>query len=356
MKLLYRLCLNWVSCTMLIIFSVSCLNATRVAHNADEISRIIDKIKELEVKTASTLGVSIVNTQTGERISYHGDEHFPMASVFKVPLAVRFLKMVDEQAINLDDTVTITSNDLRPGSGWLIENIHPGDTVRLSKKEIFELMLIKSDNAASDMIMEMVGGPAAVSAQLKKIGIQEVRVDRSIAEVMLDYFGVAKQPAPDSWDFDLICDRLATVSQNDIEEGFKKYLDDPRDTATPEAYADLLRMIYMGKVLKISSTRLLLETLRNVETGEVRLKGKLPAGTVVAHKTGTAGSLNGTNAATNDVGIISLPHANGAIVITVFIKKSESELNVREQAIAEIGRLAYDYWEGNAIQLTSDKQ
>ncbi len=354
MQHLYRFCLNWASIFILMLFSASCLNASRVTYNAEEVNKIIEKIKDLEVKTASTLGVCIVNTQTGERISYRGEESFPMASVFKVPLAVQFLKKVDEGTLSLTDTVSITSKDLRPGSGWLVENVKPGDTLQLSNRQLMELMLIKSDNAASDKIMDMVGGPGAVTAQLKKMGVNGVRVDRSIAEVMLDYFGATQRPELDTWNYDLICDMLATVSQKEIAAGFKKYLSDPRDTATPDAYADLLLLIYKGKALKISSTRLLLETLHNVETGEVRLKGKLPIGTQVAHKTGTAGSYKGVNAATNDVGIISLPQANGAIIVTVFIKQSKVELARREETMAEIGRLAYDYWEGSQIRLTKD--
>ena len=74
------------------------------------------------------------------------------------------------------------------------------------------------------------------------------------------------------------------------------------------------------------------------QTGEARLRGLLPKGTYVAHKTGTIG---GT---TNDVGIIRLPHDKGNVVVVVFVKDSEFEIPQRERAIAHVARSVHDYF------------
>jgi beta-lactamase class A len=78
-------------------------------------------------------------------------------------------------------------------------------------------------------------------------------------------------------------------------------------------------------------------------TGLKRLKGLLPAGTVVAHKTGTSGSADGLTAATNDVGLITL--LNGRhLAIAVFVSDSPADDATREEVIAKIAQVAFNNW------------
>ena len=90
--------------------------------------------------------------------------------------------------------------------------------------------------------------------------------------------------------------------------------------------------------MKTENADLLLDIMRRCRTGDARLKGLLPADTVVAHKTGTIG---GT---TNDVGIITLPDGAGHVAIAVFVKASDKDAASRERAIAEIARAVHDYF------------
>jgi beta-lactamase class A len=83
---------------------------------------------------------------------------------------------------------------------------------------------------------------------------------------------------------------------------------------------------------------LLLDIMRRCETGLTRIKGSLPPGTEVMHKTGTIGMT------TNDVGIMTLPADAGHVVISVFVKSSGKEIPDRERAIAEVSRVVYDYF------------
>jgi beta-lactamase class A len=102
--------------------------------------------------------------------------------------------------------------------------------------------------------------------------------------------------------------------------------------------AALLQRIYRKDLLKPESAEQLLDIMRRCRTGEARLRGILPEGTVVAHKTGTIG---GT---TNDVGIITLPDGAGHVAIAVFVKASEKDVPARERAIAEISRAVHDFF------------
>ncbi len=112
---------------------------------------------------------------------------------------------------------------------------------------------------------------------------------------------------------------------------------------TPAAMVNLLVKIYTADLLSPSSQTLLLSMMERCQTGEGALQGMLPAGTIVAHKTG---SLIGVVA--NDAGIITLPDEAGHLAATVCVQSpeagSESEsAPVCRRIIAQVARSAYDY-------------
>ena len=111
-----------------------------------------------------------------------------------------------------------------------------------------------------------------------------------------------------------------------------------RDTATPQAMAELLQMIWSNKILEKENSELLIDIMSRCQTGEGRLKGILPKDTYVAHKTGTIG------ATTNDVGIIRLPQNKGNVIVVAFVKDSDLTIPERERAIAHVARSVYDYF------------
>jgi len=122
------------------------------------------------------------------------------------------------------------------------------------------------------------------------------------------------------------------------------YLDDARDTATPEAMAGLLARVHWQDLLKKSSAARLVAILERVGTGKDRLKGLLPAGTPVAHKTGTSDETDGVTATVNDVGIITLPGGAGHVVVVAFLSGSRGDAAARAHAIALLGRAVFDHF------------
>ena len=121
-----------------------------------------------------------------------------------------------------------------------------------------------------------------------------------------------------------------------------RYLADPRDTATPNGTVRLLARAFRGELLGKTTTEFLIETMKAATTGPSRLKGLLPEGTVVAHKTGAWGTANGLGGATNDVGVGFLTRGAGEIAVAVFVKGSARQEAARERVIASIKRAAYD--------------
>ena len=114
---------------------------------------------------------------------------------------------------------------------------------------------------------------------------------------------------------------------------------DPRDTATPEALVDLLLKIWRREALSPAQSTVLLDIMAGTESGRRRLRGLLPKGTQVIHKTGTV-----TGIVTNDAGIITLPGSAGHVAIAVMVRESANAIPVQERAIAEIARAVYDHF------------
>jgi beta-lactamase class A len=112
-------------------------------------------------------------------------------------------------------------------------------------------------------------------------------------------------------------------------------LTDPRDTTTPNAMAALLSKFVAGEVVDAPRTEVLMSIMEQTRTGAGRIKGMLPPGTVVGHKTGTGHNI------INDAGYIRLP--DGRILVVVVYTNSPAAISQKEQAIAQIARAAYDW-------------
>jgi beta-lactamase class A len=299
--------------------------------------RLEREIKRLSSLTDGVVGAAATHLETRRKISLHGSERFPMASTFKVPIAVQLLTLVDQGRLQLDQMVTLKASDLHPGSGTLSDLFNkPG--LALSIRNLLELMMLISDNSATDVVLRLAGGPQEVTARIRTLGIEGVRVDRSTAQLIADWSGLATLPPESEWTPELFRRLFSTVSPEERRAAARRSEEDPRDTATPEGMALLLERIHRKDLLQKESAELLLDIMLRCRTGETRLKGILPAGTEVAHKTGTIG---GT---TNDVGIITLPDDAGRVAIAVFVKSAARETAVRERAIAEISRAIHDFF------------
>lgn len=124
----------------------------------------------------------------------------------------------------------------------------------------------------------------------------------------------------------------------------RRFLTDPRDTGTPEGTAQLLARAFRGELLSKRSTARLIKILKATTTFPARIKGLLPPGTIVAHKTGSTETVNGLTAATNDSGIIYLPENRGQLAISVYIKASTRDGASRDRIIARISRAAFDFY------------
>jgi beta-lactamase class A len=269
----------------------------------------------------------------GERVLVNAGDRYPMASTFKIAVAGAILAQVDAGKLKLDQLVAVEPNDIVPSDGIATLASHPG--ISLSVHNLLELMLTLSDNTATDVLTRVAGGPQAATAWVRKQGIEDQRIDRDTANLLRDFFGLPAGPLNQVLEEAVKKDPKLEERGSHPNPAFDK---DVRDTSTPTAMAQLLTKIFNQQTLSASSTKVLIDIMQRCHTGAGRLPGRLPAGTVVAHKTGTIG---GT---VNDVGVITLPEGKGQVVIAVFIKESDKSMEEREKVIAEIARSVRDYF------------
>ena len=329
------------SAAALIVLTVAAPPSAAAQADHGRLEREFARLAELVVCTEAdcdgggTVGVAAIHLESGRAAYLNQVEPFPMASSYKIPVAVRLLSLVDRGELRLDSLVALTPADLHPGSGTLSELFDdPG--VILSVRNLLELMLLISDNSATDIVMRLAGGPAEITEHLRRVGIEGIRVDRPTVELIADYLGIYELPPAEGLTPEAFRARYASTTPESRAAAAERFDADPRDTATPDGMGELLRRLWRGELLSESSTTLLLDIMTRSTTGDARIKGLLPPGTEVAHKTGTIG---GT---TNDVGIVTLPEGAGHVITVVFVKESEREVSDRERAIAHIARAAYD--------------
>jgi len=301
------------------------------------LQRLEREIARLSTVSGGVVGVTAIHLETGRRVSMNGTERFPMASTFKVPIAVQLLTRIDNGEVKLDQMIDIKQSDLHPGSGTLADLFNKGG-LALSVRNLMELMLLISDNSATDVMLRTAGGAEAVTARMRALGIEGISVNRSTAQLIADWVGVTNLPPEDRWNPAVFFVAFNAVKPEDRKAAAKRFDADPRDTSTPNGMAALLERIYRKDLLTPESADLLLDIMRRCRTGEARLRGLLPQGTEIAHKTGTIGG------STNDVGIITLPDSAGHVAMAVFVKSSEKDAAARERAIAEIARAVHDFF------------
>jgi len=253
------------------------------------------------------VGVAVELLETKESIRLNGQERFPMQSVYKFPIAMAVLQRVDESTLKLDQMVRVTTNDFVSAKQHSPLRDAHRHGAELSVSNLLQLVVSESDGTACDVLLRLLGGPESVTHYLRKLGETNVVI--------------------------------ATTEKEMGKNETAQY----RNWATPEGMADLLRALQEGRGLSVSSRGLLLKFLTGSSTFPGRIKGLLPKGTPVAHKTGSSRTIDGFTAATNDAGIVTLPDGRH-LVIVVFVPDSKADQPTREAVIAKISKSAWDYF------------
>jgi beta-lactamase class A len=231
--------------------------------------------------------------------------HPPMQSVFKLPMAVTTLHMIEQGKLSLDQSVRFLASDrILPQTWSPLQDKYPQAEVDVPLRELLRLAIVESDNTAADMVLRTIGGPSVVDEYIRTIGVSGFHLQD-------DEHGLHR----------------------DVKIQYRNWFE-------PAGAVQLLRRLSDNSPLTPEHSALLFGWMKECTTGAHRIKGQLPAGTVVMHKTGSAAG-KGMAYATNDIGLITLPDGR-QLAIAVFITDSKANETARESIIARIARAAYD--------------
>ena len=231
-----------------------------------------------------------------------------MCSTFKLALVAACLCEADRGRLDLSQVLTYSEADLLPWAPETRKNLARGG---MSIAALAQAAQELSDGTAANLLVERLGGPAAVTAKFREMGDSVTRLDRY---------------EPD----------LGLVLSADL-----------RDTTTPLAMAHLVRRITTGDLLQDSSRERLLQWMEDTDTGPNRLRAGLPSEWRTGNKTGT-GRTEGTTNKCNDVAI-TFPPGRAPIIIAAYFDSGEFTAQTErrhEAVVAEVGRIAAQWATG----------
>lgn len=269
------------------------------------------KIEQIVSDKNVVVGVSIIGNNGKDTLSLHGDRRFPMQSVFKFHIALAVLSEVDKGNLSLDRKILINKDDLLPDEFWSpLRDENPNGGV-FTVARLIQYSVSHSDNTACDELIRLIGTPKTVEEYFKKNNIQDIQI---------------------------------TFNEEEMQAKWENMF---QNWTTPKAASETLKMFYENKnnLLTKESYDFFWKTNIETTTGENRIKGQLPKGTIVAHKTGWSGTNKetGITAAVNNIGIVFLPNGE-YFIISVFVSESKENFDTNEKIIADIAKATYDFY------------
>jgi len=288
-----------------------------------------DQIEKIARPLEGTIGIYVKDLDTKEDTGINQDEVFPTASVFKIPVLIELYRRVLEGGITLETRIDLTHLSKVPGSGVLKE-LSPG--LSPTVKDLAILMVIVSDNTATDMILDLLGKDA-INQAVRNLGLQKTKVPMSTREILFDLVGMGDS-LRHSPQIETIREKL---KRREIDPTSKALSDYDNDISTPRETAILFEKLANCEILNRTACEEIIEIMKRCQTNTM-IPLYLPMQKIdVAHKTG---SLPGIR---NDVGIIYIYERAKRIVLSAFTRRLKNELE-GEKAIAELAKSVYEYY------------
>ena len=291
-------------------FFVFTHNAVETAEKLDRTRELKKQIEQILADKKAVVGISISGENGNDTLSINGNMHCPTQSAYKMHIGLAMLDKIDRGEFSLDQKIKISKDDLPVDAYWNPLGTDFPDGGDLTVAQLIQYCISHSDNTACDTLIGMVGSPKDVESFFKKNNIQDLQ------------FAYNERTMQSKW-----------------ENMFQNWI-------TPNAAVQTLRLFYENKngLLSPSSYNFFWQTMKETSTGAKRLKGLLPEGTVVAHKTGSSGTNDAElTAATNDWGIVFLPNGH-YFIISVLVTNSYESDETNERIIAEVCKVAYDFF------------
>jgi beta-lactamase class A len=253
-------------------------------------------------------GIYVKCLETNEEVAINADEQMDTMSVIKIPLMVESFRQIGAGKFQLTDRITLKNDDKRPGTG-IIRSLDP--EIQLTIKDLLTMMIIVSDNTATDLMFRQVGGIEPVNALMKDYGLTQTRATGT-AKAWFDALRAAPSPAD-----------------------FHREGKHPFGLSSPRDMGKLLERIQTGQAVSKQASDMMLQMMRG-QLYRTRLP-KYVNNFNIPHKTGDFLPYIG-----NDVGVFESSARN--IVVSVFTANHYGSGAMLEDTIGRVGEQIADYF------------
>ncbi len=286
--------------------------AAQPAATPAPLDRLKASIERIIGGTSAQWGVYMKSLETGEDLAINADRSMETASTIKLALLAEVFGQIKAGRLKLTDTYSVTKDDQVGGTG-IIQDLDVGDTLTI--KDLATLMVIVSDNTATDVLFRAVGGPAVVARRMQDMGFTETRPQWTVH----GYFAALTAAS----------DRL-------------RFNSDPHNRfgqTTAREMGRLLEMMERGQLVDQASSDMMLQIMRR-QLYRTRIPRYLDAGWRVPHKTGELPPY-----VADDVGVLERP--GHRIVLTVLTDQREGagSYEMLEDAIGRVAQQVAEYYE-----------
>ena len=272
------------------------------------LQRLEASILRTTLSVNATWGIYVKSLESGEEIAIDADRQMETMSTIKIPLMIEVFEQIKAGTFRLADTYTFVEKDSQPGTGT-IQRLDYGAVMTV--KDLITMMIIVSDNTATEVLYRMVGGPDAVNARMQALGLKTTRA----------------MNVPSKW-FPAL--RAAPTTEQFYRDGAS-----PFGYSTPREMGRLLEMMERGTLVDKASSDLMLRIMRG-QLYRTRIP-RYVTGYTIPHKTGDFLPYVG-----DDVGMLEAP--GKTIVLTVFTGDHFGSGEMLENAIGLVAKDVADYF------------
>ena len=257
----------------------------------------------------ATWGIYVKSLETNEELALDADRQMETMSTIKIPLMVEAFEQIKAGRFKLTDKYTFVAADSQPGTGT-IQRLDSGAVMTV--KDLITMMIIVSDNTATEVLYRMVGGPDAVNKRMDALGLAKTQA----------------MNVPSKW-FPAL--RSAASTEQFYRDG--KF---PFGLSTPREMGRLLEMMERGTLVDKPSSDLMLQIMRG-QLYRTRIP-RYVTGYRIPHKTGDFLPYVG-----DDVGMLEAP--GKTIVISIFTANHFGSGEALENAIGLVAKEVGDYFQ-----------
>ncbi|WP_340645075.1 serine hydrolase [Phenylobacterium sp.] len=299
------------------------------------------RLDELAAGYRETVGIAVADCSEGWMAQVAGDDAFPQQSVSKLWVAMTTMDALDQGKLSLDQGVFLGPQD-RSVFFQPISHKIGATGYATTLRDLVRRALIESDNAANDKLLAEVGGVDAVADMLARKNLTGIRMGADEKNLQAKIAGLTW--SPEMGIGGAFKDARARLPDSVRDAAMAAYLENPLDGATPAGLATALVALKRGELLSQESTDTFLATMSEARTGPRRLKGGLPSGWTIAHKTGTGQDWRGGSIGINDVAVLTAPDGR-AYAVVVLMKRTTKPIPARLAFMQQVSKAVVTSWE-----------